>query len=165
MQNSKSQTASMTILKAWLIVGTLDICSAFIWAYLAKERMPQDVLMGIGRFVVGTEIHRYDILANEGLMVGLGLFIHYVIAFCWTILFFLAWPKIPLLQGDPVLVGMLYGAVIWIVMNLGVRPLRMMAFPPFTFKGVAIDAAILMIAIGIPLSIIIGNYYRNKEAA
>lgn len=164
MKENNSKPA-LTILKAWLIVGTLDIICACIWSYLAPaHRTPDAVLISIGRFVIGSEGSRYDLLANEGLMMGLGLFTHYLIAFIWTIIFYLAWPKVKLLQGDTTVVGLSYGLFIWAFMTLVVLPVRSMTMPHVILKNALIGAFIIMVAIGVPLSWIIGNYYRNKAA-
>ena len=57
---------------------------------------------------------------------------------------------------------MLYGLFVWIVMNLLVVPLT--RIPPFsiTFAKAAENIIILMLAIGLPLALIVHNYYYGK---
>ena len=62
--------------------------------------------------------------------------------------------QIRFLQKNVVLTGVLYGLFVWFVMNRIVLPLSNTPPLPFTVRGALISSAILIVAIGMPLSII-----------
>ena len=168
MTNKGQLTAGdKAILKAWLIAGTLDICCAMLWSYFARlakhidNPNPLDVLNSVGRTAIGKEFATSEMLGNYTLMCIIGLIVHYAIAFGWTLFFFWAWPKFKFLQGDRIVVGLCYGVFIWAVMTLAIVPLRVMHWGPFIPKNLIIGAIVIMFAVGLPISIIIGNYSRK----
>ena len=168
-QKQPISAGTRAILTAWLIAGTLDICAAMTWSYIARvvknipSPNPLDVLNGVGRVALGKEFAMPEMLANYTLMCVVGLIVHYAIAFGWTLFFFWAWPKFKLLQGDKVLVGLCYGIFVWAVMTLAIVPLRVMSWGPFLTKNLCIGCGIIMLCIGLPISIVISNYYRKAS--
>jgi len=55
-------------------------------------------------------------------MMIAGLLFHFVIAFIFTLFFFLIFPKVKLLQGNTIIVAIVYGIFVWAVMNKIVIP-------------------------------------------
>ena len=153
----KKRSARATILKAGLLAGTLDICSACVQYYIRTGKGPANVLRFVASGVFGK-----DALAGGTGMAAAGLFFHYLVAFIWTILFFIICPEVMRYIKSTVLAGILYGLVVWLIMNRVVLPLS--AAPPIPFKwSAALQAALILVfAIGLPLSVIIGKYYREK---
>jgi len=145
------------IIKAGLIVGTLDIFSAFIH-YLIKtgQRHPLDVLKFIASGIFGKE-------ASSGgtAMILAGLILHYIIAFAFTIFFFWIFPKIKFFSKNKILTGAVYGIFIWVVMNLVVVPLSNIPHRPFNIVNVIINVIILIVCIGIPLSFMANTFYKK----
>ena len=168
-QQQSKGSPTKTILTAWLIAGTLDICGAMLWSYIAKlanhtgNPNPLDVLFGIGKMVMGNKLTTPGVLDNYSL-VCIGLIVHYAIAFVWTMIYFWAWPKIKFLQGQLVIAGLCYGIFVWAVMTFGVVPLRLMMWPTYIPKNLWIGCGIIMLALGLPISFIIGNYYSKKAS-
>ena len=169
-QKKPVSEGTRAILTAWLIAGTLDICGAMLWSYFARlakgvsNPNPLDVLWSVGRTALGKEFSTPAMLDSYALMCVIGLIVHYAIAFSWTLLFFWAWPKFKFLQGNKIVVGLCYGLFIWAVMTLAIVPLRVMHWGPFVTKNLFIGAGIIMLAVGLPISIIIGNYSRKEFA-
>lgn len=158
-RNQQITNGSNAILKAWLIAGTLDIVSALLYTYLKSGKNPVFVLDYITKTALGKTF-----LSNDFALASTGLIIHYIIAFVWTALFFWLYPKLGLLRQNKIIVAILYGAFIWVMMNLVLIPLRKMEFPEyFIIENCLINAAILMLAIGLPLTYIIGGYFTKKE--
>ena len=89
---------------------------------------------------------------------ALGLALHCLIAFVWTVVFFLAAREFKGLTRNRFLVGMVYGVVVWIVMNLIVLPLSHARRAPFNLTQAAIGAVILMLCIGLPIATIVGRH-------
>jgi uncharacterized membrane protein YagU involved in acid resistance len=89
----------------------------------------------------------------------LGLLFHFVIAFSWTILFFLILPKLP--KGNWIVYGLLNGIIVWLVMNLVVLPITRVTMRPFTWDGAVIGATVLMLAIGLPVSYLAHKHHKQ----
>jgi hypothetical protein len=148
-----------TILLAGLLAGTLDITSAFIYVY-CLGREPIRVLYYVASGVLGKA-------ATPGTtqIAIFGLALHYFIAFSFTILFFLIYPKLKIMAWNKYITAIVYGLFVWAVMNEVVVPLSNVTRGPFNLKGAAINAGILIIAIGLPLSLIAHAYYSKKNLA
>src|SRR5688572_7996093 len=95
-------------------------------------------------------------------MIVLGVIFHYFIAFSWTILFFFMYPALPIMRKNKYITGLLYGIFVWIVMNRVVIPLSEIAQRPFNLKGALTGMSILMVAIGLPISILTHRYYARR---
>jgi uncharacterized membrane protein (DUF441 family) len=95
-------------------------------------------------------------------MVALGVLFHFIVAYSFTIFFFLVYPHINFLSKNRLLTGILYGCFIWCVMNLLVVPNTFInKYPPMVAKTL-IQVGILIVAIGIPLSCIAYWFYKGR---
>lgn len=150
--NPGKSVAFSTIAAAGLLSGTLDICSAFLYSYIKKSTMPQTVLQNISKVAFGKE--RFGEVWMQNIT---GLLMHYVIAFGWTILFFLLYPRMKWMSRNRILTGIVYGLFVWTMMNVVLLPLW--NYKPFVFNPEVstINAVILILAIGMPLSFIAGK--------
>ena len=93
------------IIKAGLLVGTLDILSAFIYVFIKTGKyIPFSILKFIASGIFGREA-----LTGGGRMILTGLVIHYIIAFAFTILFFWLVPKVKIISRNIILSGIVYG--------------------------------------------------------
>ncbi|MCW3090974.1 MAG: hypothetical protein JWP81_2043 [Ferruginibacter sp.] len=146
------------IIKTGLLAGTLDISAALIQFYLKTGKNVLIVLKFIASAVFGKSAFEggYD-------MAAMGLLFHYIIAFGWTILFFLLYPRMPLLGKKPVITGLLYGIFVWLVMNLLVVPATNISRAPFRLVNSITGALILMLAIGLPVSLLANQFYSKKS--
>ncbi|HEY9045409.1 MAG TPA: DUF1440 domain-containing protein [Ohtaekwangia sp.] len=152
-----SRGALQTVILMGLLVGTLDITSAFISYYISSGgKNPMAVLRFIATAAFGKEG-----LPDNAMLVW-GLVFHYIIAFSWTILFFIIYPILPFLQKNRIVTGILYGAVIWLFMNLVVLPLSKLPSLPFRPLQASIGMSILIVAIGLPLAFITHRFYKQK---
>jgi len=147
-----------TVIKAFLVTGTADIGRALLKCYLESGNNPVRVLYFIASAVFGDE-------AFDGgtIMAASGLLFHYLIAFIWTILFFKWYPWLPGIKKNKWLTGLLYGIFIWLVMNLVVVPLSRTPPVPFDPQQMIYGLLILTVAVGIPLSFIIGQHYSENR--
>lgn len=158
---STSQQASTgiaySIIKTSLLAGSLDILFAIVQYYLKSGKNPIVVLKYIASAIFGKEA-----FTGGYSMALIGLLVHFLIAFTWTIFFFLLYPGIPMLAKYKIIAGIVYGIFIWLVMNLLLLPLTKV--PPFSFdaKQAASGMLILVVAVGIPISILANRYYLKK---
>jgi len=141
---------------ACLVAGVLDISSAFALSY-PKGVGPIRVLQGVAAGLVGREA-----AINGGLATaGLGLAIHFFIAFVVATVFYLASRKLVFLAQNAVLAGLMYGVVVygfmyWIVMPLAYPVVR----PSFGRDLTAV--CVHMFLIGVPIALIVRRYSRPQ---
>ncbi|GAB3898961.1 hypothetical protein GCM10028803_19290 [Larkinella knui] len=150
-----TQSPLKTILLAGFTAGTLDILAAI--SLLGKMK-PIPVLNYIASGVFGKEA-----FAGGIEMAWLGLLFHYLIAFSFAIAYFLIFPYVPLLRKHKLLSGLLYGAVVWVVMNLVVVPMTNVSRGPIQLQSALLNMAILMICVGLPISFLVHRYYALKH--
>ena len=147
----------LKLLKAGLIVGTLDISAALFQYYIKTGKDPGNVLKYIASGLLGKEAFT----GGRGMII-LGLLLHFLIAFSFTIFFFWIFSKISSLGRQRILTGILYGLFIWSVMYFMVVPLsNTPPSPPFKFTNALVAMGILVVCIGIPLSFMAENNRNN----
>jgi hypothetical protein len=157
MEQRSNSGLFSAIVSAWLIVGTLDILAAMIQTAMAggnQVRLFQYIASGVfgpSAFEGGTGI------------ALLGLLFHYFIALTWTVLFFLAYPRLRFAQQYRVLTGIGYGCVVWFVMNRVVLPMSNVPQRPFDIAKSLIAAAVLIVAIGLPLSFLAKRFFAKRR--
>lgn len=152
-----SKNLLLTILWAGLFVGYLDITSAIINFMFNSDKSPTLIFNYIASAAFGKE-RAY----SERSMVALGVLFHFIVAYSFTVFFFLVYPHINFLSKNRLLTGILYGCFIWCVMNLLVVPnTHINKYPPLVPKTL-IQVGILIVAIGIPLSYIAYWFYKGR---
>jgi len=152
----KNFGALRAIVAAGLVVGVLDISSAFvIWWHRGVAL--QRGLQGIAAGLLGGNSH-------EGGMAtaGLGLALHFFVAFVVVSVFYLASRKIPFLMKQPLVSGAFYGIGVYIVMYWFVLPT---AFPTFRHRlwNELLAIAIHICLIGWPTAFIVRRYSQLTE--
>ena len=145
------------ILKTWLVAGTLDITAASIYYPLTYKFKPVRLYQNIASGVFGEKA-----FAGGTPMAVLGLVFHYFIAFGWTVLFFVIFPKLKILSRNLLVTGIGYGLFVWIIMNLIVLPLSRVDRPSFPLDQIIISVAFLLFCIGLPIALMIGRYYSQN---
>lgn len=135
------------ILKATILAGTLDIIAAFLNFYFKTGKNVGIVLKYIASAILGDEAYKGGILVNL-----LGLFLHYIIAFLFTLFFAIIYPKILKWLSQTLLIAIIYGIFVWIVMNLLIVPSTSAAEIPFTWSAGLTNCMILIACIGYPLA-------------
>jgi len=145
------------------IAGTLDAVAAVINYYIKTGKNPIKIFNYIASAVFGQEKAYEDGTS----MVFAGVLFHYLIAFLFTIVFFVIYPKLKLLSKNLLLSGLCYGIIIWLVMNKLILPLTNIAkpaTPPVFNLGMTLtQIGILMLFVGLPISILTGRYYAYKK--
>ena len=142
---------------ASLIAGTLDYTAAITNFLLNGGKDPTRIAWYIASALLG----RDAAFAGGWVTATLGICLHYLVATIWTVLFFLSFPRIALLRKNAILVGAGYGLFVWAVMNLVVVPLSRIPRSPFNPANAAIQAAILVVCIGLPISLLAHRHYAK----
>jgi hypothetical protein len=136
------------ILVGGAVAGAIDITYAIVFSGfrgVPAARILQSVASGL----LGAASYRGGAPA-----AALGLFLHFMIAFIWATLFYLASRWSDLLIRYAVVSGILYGILIYAAMNFVVLPLS--AFPGrFTFVPVVVIGGVLvhMFGVGLPIAL------------
>ena len=150
----KTSGAFRAILTAGLIVSVLDISSAFViwWQRGVGSRRG---LQGIAAGLLGASSF------DGGLVTaGLGLALHFFVAFVVVSVFYLASRKIEFLTMHPVVSGVLYGIGVYIVMYWFVLPT---VFPMFRHRlwNELLAVAIHISLIGLPCALMVRRYSQQ----
>ena len=157
-ETNKKPNLVRAIILTGLVAGTMDIVTATSWFTIRTGNNPVRVLEYISSAAFDKD------LAYSGniLMIFLGLLFHYLIAYSWTFLFYLAYPRIGLLRANKFVVGIGYGIFVWTIMNRVVLPLSRIPAITFDINQASIAASILIVCIGLPISIMASRYYSGK---
>ena len=151
---------ALVVMIAWVLAGTLDIATAVFYYVGPSSARAARLLQGIASGVLGARAFDGGVAT-----AWLGLALHYLIALIWTLVFLVAFRTLGALRRHLVLTGVVYGIVVWLVMNLVVLPLSNVARGPFQPRAATIAAIILILCIGLPISLVIGRYLRDDESA
>jgi hypothetical protein len=134
-----------------LIAGTLDISENLIFNVF-RNVTPYMVFQYIASGLIGMRSFSSGIVS-----VALGVTIHYAIAFAWTLIYFAASRKLSVLVRLPVICGLLYGVLVYVVMTFAVFPLTSV---PHSTKAMTLTARInavaaLMFCIGLTIALLV----------
>ena len=147
------------VLLTTIVAGTLDIIAAHVDQTIRTGRFPDKMFYAIAGGAIG--LQRAFTSGKEVLL--LGIFIHYFIAFCFTLFYFVIYPAVKKVLPNKFVDGFLYALFVQAVMTFIVLPLT--AFPkrPFVFTiDVVIGLLVLTVVFGLPISIMTENYYKKK---
>ncbi len=140
-----------------LIAGTLDISDALIF-YGLRGVSPRLLLQNIAGGLLGPSAFHGGVATAL-----LGLAIHYAITFCWAALFLLAATRLRFLTRYAALSGLLYGGIIYCVMNFVVLPLtRLAGHIHHPTPGVLLNAVLaLLLCMGLPIALITRHFFAE----
>lgn len=142
--------ALLAVFWGGLLSGTGDLIFAFAYFGL-KPGVFQAVAAGL----LGRSAYKGGITS---MMLGIAL--HYLIAFIWCALFWIASRQLTILVKHAIPAGLLYGLVIYYGMNLVVLPLSALQTKawPLPFAGWSIAAH--MFVVGLPIALAVRKYSR-----
>ena len=150
-------SATQAIGWSGLVAGVLDAIAGVIVFYIFFGMDPFQVLQFIASGVFSPTA------INGGfLMILAGTFFHFLIAYVVAVIYFLAYPKIQLLQNQKVIMGLLYGLGIWLVMNLLILPYSNTPKNPFDINVAAVGIIWHMVLVGLPIALITAKHYDSK---
>ena len=138
-----------------LIAGTLDICAAFLTAWLRSGVSPVRVLHFVASGLLGRAA-----FAGGAKTALLGLALHFLIATVATAVFYFASRKWLFLVERPIHFGLLYGVAVYLFMNFVVLPLSLVTRGPVTVSGFVIGLLTIMFCVGLPIALIVRRYSR-----
>ncbi len=136
-----------TVVGIGLVAGTLDIS--------------ENILFNATRHVTPAMIFRFiasGLIGNQAFHMGwvsiaLGVEIHYTIAVTWTVVFYFLSRRFPALLRRAALSGLLYGAAVYLIMNVVVLPLTAVPHSASTTTAAARISGVLALLFCIGLTI------------
>ncbi len=143
------------LLWSGFLAGILDLTAALAtnaWRGLSPTRVLQAIssgLLGMSAYGGGHST------------AALGVMLHFLIAFTVAAIYCAASRKLRFLVRQPILWGVLYGVVVYFVMNLIVLPLS--AFPhniSLSLVTVVTGLVIHMLFVGLPISLTARRYLK-----
>ena len=146
------------ILYGGLTVGTLDLIDAFVFFGVRSGAKPMPILHSIAAGFVGRDAAR-----SGGMTTAmLGLFAHFLVAFCIVTVYVLASRVLPVLRKQWVLYGIAYGFAAYLVMTWFVVPMSNAGNGSITFAlpimPVLINGLLIhMFGVGLPAA-----YFASK---
>jgi hypothetical protein len=146
------------ILWGGLMAGTLDITAACVSTAVQTGRSPQFVLQSVASGLLGADSYKMGLRS-----AAFGLAVHFLIAYTWCTVYFIASRKLTVLVKRPVICGMAYGVVVWLFMNGVVLPLTFHRSFFSPLRSVIIGASILMLCIGLPIALVVSRYSNSRE--
>ena len=144
-----------------LIAGALDATAACIQYYINTGNDPARVFRYVASAALGKDVMTKDLYA----MAAWGLLFHMAIAMTWSLVFFLLFQSIRGVLKNKFVAGISYGIFVWAVMNLVVVPLAFGNGIHLQLKNALIAMGILIIAIGLPISLMADRYYSKNKIA
>ncbi len=152
---SDKMSPGKLILTAGLLAGIMDGSAAMIQTAIAGRTMA-----GLWRYVA-SGVFGNDAFTGSSAMIVYGILFHLFIAMSWTVIFYFLYPYLKEWFKNPVVLAIIYGLVVWAIMNLVVLKLANTPKGPFNPKGAAIAASVLIFCIGLPISLMFNKFYRK----
>jgi uncharacterized membrane protein YagU involved in acid resistance len=143
-----------------LVAGTLDISENIIFnafRHITPYQIFQYIASGLidGRsFTMGAA------------SVALGVCIHFTIAMTWTVVFYLLSRKLLILTRQAAICGIVYGGMVYIIMNFVVLPLTRV---PHRHAAITVASRVsgvlaLLFCIGLTISLLVRRFAPPVEA-
>lgn len=139
--------ALTAITMAGLTCGAMDITAALL-VYGSMGLAPLRLLQGIAGGILGPKTFE-----GGAATAGLGLFLHFVIAFGAASVYFAASRALPILLQQAALCGAVYGIAVYFFMNRIVIPLSHATKYPFSAKTMVVGLVIHIFCVGLPIAL------------
>jgi hypothetical protein len=144
-------SAVAAVVRIGLIAGTLDITENIVFNAF-RHVTPVRIFQYIASGLTGAWAFHAGMAS-----VALGVAIHFTIAMFWTVIYWVASRPMAVLVRRPVVCGLLYGGLVYIVMNFLVLPLTRV---PHTHTAVSLASRIsgvlaLLFCIGLTVALLV----------
>ena len=141
---ARTLPVSRAILYATLVVGVLDATDGVVFLGLHGQN-PIQVLQYIASSLLGARSFSGGLAS-----AALGVALHFAIALVVATIYILASRRVAVLRTHWALLGLLYGAAVWAVMNLVMVPLTAVAHSPITTAALVNGVISHALFVGLP---------------
>ncbi len=154
-----SSNAFLAIFWGGLACGVFDITQACIGWGIQNHLAPPRIFQSVAAGLLGPKAFQ-----GGAKTAALGLALHFFIAFCWAAGFYVASRQISFLTESPVIAGLLYGELVWVVMTLVVLPLSAMHRWPPRFDAASIITGPIghLFLVGLPIALAVRRWAPLK---
>ena len=138
-------------------LGATDACDATdgVVFFGLQGLNPIQVLQYIASGLLGQQAFHGGLAT-----AGLGVLLHFGIAAVIAAIYVVASRKLPILRSQAVVLGLLYGAAVYLVMNLIVLPMSAVAHTPITIAALLNGLIGHALFVGLPIA-----FFARKVAA
>jgi hypothetical protein len=150
-----SRSLAKPILLAGFVAGVLDILDPIVFYQLRSHIPPIRIFQTVASGLLGRSAY-----SGGWTTAALGLAIHFGIAIFWAALFVIIARSIPVLRRQAAISGIIYGFIIYAVMNYLVLPQTHARPLPFQLSIVGLNGVCAIVfLVGLPIALI------NKQVA
>ena len=155
-----SPSAFRAIFWGGFLCGIFDITQACLAWGIQFHTPPSRIFQSVASGLIGRSAFQGGIKT-----VLLGGVLHFLIAFVWATVYYIASRKMPVLLARPVICGLLYGELVWLVMNCVVIPLSAIhGWPPQWNTAAIITGPIgHLFLVGLPIALAVRRYGDTEE--
>ena len=153
MSTEFKSSAGRAIFWGGLLCGILDIVYAFLFFGAVTGIRPERLLQGIAYGLIGRSTYAGGIKT-----AALGLFLHFVIAYGATTVYYFASRKLQFMVQRAVMAGMLYGVAVHLFMQFIVIPLSRIGPRPVNVGVFVVNAIEHMFLVGLPIAISVRHF-------
>jgi hypothetical protein len=149
-----------SVVRIGLIAGTLDITENLIFNAF-RHITPTQIFQYIASGLTGAWAFHAGMAS-----VALGVAIHYTIALFWTAVYYAASRRCGILIRRPVVCGLVYGGVVYLIMNFVVLPLTRVphARAAATLASRVSGVLALLLCIGLTIAMLVRRDCTRKMA-
>ena len=148
-----------TILYGGLAVGILDGLFALIFYGLILGAKPLRIFQSVASGLLGRASYEGGVPTFL-----LGVLLHFVVATCIAAVYYVASLKLPVLIHHPVICGLIYGLIAYLVMNYVVIPLSAIGSRPSPSLRVFLPAFIgHAFLVGLPIALLAQRSAKAKR--
>jgi hypothetical protein len=138
----------LTVIAATAVAGTLDILSAFVFAGIDGISVTN-----VLRYVASGPFE--DGAFHGDIWPAVGLLVHFGIMAIMVATYMIAARQLPWLLRSPILAGLAYGVLLWLIMYWLVKPLRWPDAPlPHTAYDITNALFSHCLLVGLPIALI-----------
>ena len=154
--SSEKSNSLKAILFGGLLAGVLDLTAACVSNYWIS---PIRIFQAIASGLLGAESY------NGGAAAAiLGIFLHFVIAFGASVVYYIVSRKVKFLINQAIISGVIYGIAVFCFMQFVVLPLS--AFPGknrFELNQTIIGLVVHILFVGLPIALVIRRYSKSEK--
>ena len=152
---STSSNAFLAIFWGGLACGVFDITQACVAWGIQNHLPPTRIFQSVASGLLGPKSFQ-----GGAKTAALGLFLHFLIAFIWAVIYFVASRRILFLTQRPVIAGLLYGEFVWLIMNCVVVPLSAIHRWPPRFDAASVITGPIghMFLVGLPIALAVKRW-------
>jgi uncharacterized membrane protein YagU involved in acid resistance len=153
--STTAQIPFLAIFWGGMACGVLDITQACVAWGIQNHLPPVRIFQSVASGLLGPKAFQ-----GGAQTAALGLFLHFLIAFIWALIYYVASRQIGFLTVKPVIAGLLYGEFVWVMMNCVVVPLSAIhRWPPRTDPASIITGPILhTVLVGLPIALAVSRW-------